>query len=330
MNTKPQHQFFARFATIGAVLGTALWFTPVTAQTQPAPATVKLVVPYTAGGFTDQVARLLAEGMHKETGVPHIVDNKPGANGVIGADFVAKARADGSTLGVVIPAFVTSTLLSGNLPYRLEDLQPVSLIGMTPLVAFVNKDSPFNDVKSLITYAQQNPGKLSYGSSGIGSGAHLATELLKSLTQTYMVHIPYRGETPALTDLIGGQIQLLLGGGAALIGQAKAGKIKMIGVASEKRLPVISNVPTFVEQGVSGFVSSSWAGVIAAKGVPSKIVQSNALAIRAVLQNPEARQRLERMGTIPVGSSPADFQRFLDQEKATWAHVIQNAKIEAP
>ena len=170
---------------------------------------VRIVVPYTPGGFTDQMARLVQAGLTQRLGQPVIIDNKPGANSLIGVDAVAKAAPDGQTFGVVIAAYAANTTLYPKLPYDpAKDLLGVSLLGVSPLVAAVNNDAPFKTAKEVIAHAKANPGKVSFGSSGNGSAAHLTTELWKALTGTYMIHIPYRGAAPALADLMGGQIQL--------------------------------------------------------------------------------------------------------------------------
>src|SRR5688500_12482651 len=193
---------------------------------------IRIIVPYTPGGFTDQMARLVQPGLQARLGQPVVIDNKPGANSLIGVDAVAKAPPDGSTFGVVIAAYAANTTLYPKLPYDpAKDLAGVSLMGVSPLVAAVNNDAPFKTARELIDYARANPGKVSFGSSGNGSAAHLTTELWKALTGTYMVHVPYRGAVPALTDLMGGQIQLFFDAPTGLINQGKAGKVRLIGVA---------------------------------------------------------------------------------------------------
>ncbi|RYY92231.1 MAG: tripartite tricarboxylate transporter substrate binding protein, partial [Comamonadaceae bacterium] len=235
---------------------------------------VRIVVPYTPGGFTDQMARLVQGGLQQRLGQSVVIDNKPGANSLIGVDAVAKAPPDGSTFGVVIAAYAANTTLYPKLPYDpRKDLVGVSLMGVSPLLAAVNNDAPFKTAKELIDYARANPGKISFGSSGNGSAAHLTTELWKSLTKTFMIHIPYRGAVPALTDLMGGQIQLFFDAPTGLIAQGKAGKVRLIGVASDRRLPAVPDVPTFIEQGFAGFTGSTWAGMLAPAGTPREIVQ---------------------------------------------------------
>ena len=255
----------------GAALATAAL--PALAQSGWPSRPIRIVVPYTAGGFTDQMARLLTVGLQKQLGQPVVIDNKPGANSIIGVDAVAKAAPDGHTFGVVIPAFTANTTLYPKLPYNpRKDLVGVSLMGVSPLVAAVAPNAPFKTVKELVAYAKANPGKVSFASSGTGSAAHLTSELLKSLTQTFMVHIPYRGAAPALTDLLGGQVPLFLDPPPNLIQPAKAGRITLIGVASEKRLPMLPDVPTASEAGLAGYDSTGWFGVVVPAGTPAPIV----------------------------------------------------------
>jgi tripartite-type tricarboxylate transporter receptor subunit TctC len=257
-----------------------------------------------------------------------VIDNKPGANSIIGVDALAKAAPDGHTFAVVIAAYAANTTLYAKLPYDpRKDIHAVSLIGVSPLVAAVNNDAPFKTAAELVAYAKRNPGKISYGSSGNGSAAHLTTELLKSLTQSYMVHIPYRGAAAAQADLMGGQIQLLLDAAQGLINPGKTGKVRLIGVASDKRLPVLPEVPTFVEQGVAGFTGSTWAGMLAPAGTPGDIVRRVATEVAAIVKLDDVRARLDAMGTIPAGSTPAEFESFIASETAKWGKVIREAKV---
>jgi len=248
---------------------------------------------------------------------------------VIGVDALAKAAPDGHTMAVVIAAYAANTSLYPKLPYDpLKDIAPVSLIGLSPLVAAVSNDAPFKSAAELIAYAKKNPGKISFGSSGNGSAAHLSTELLKALTGSYMVHIPYRGAAAALTDLIGGQIHLFLDAASGLIGPGKAGRVRLIGVASEKRLPSLPDVPTFIEQGIAGFTGSTWAGILAPAGTPADIIRKVADEVHAIVRTDEVRGKLEAMGTIPVGGTSAEFGAFIASETAKWGKVIREAKVK--
>lgn len=310
----------------GAALATAAL--PALAQSGWPSRPIRIVVPYTAGGFTDQMARLLIVGLQKQLGQPVVIDNKPGANSIIGVDAVAKAAPDGHTFGVVIPAFTANTTLYPKLPYNpRKDLVGVSLMGVSPLVAAVAPNAPFKTVKELVAYAKANPGKVSFASSGTGSAAHLTSELLKSLTQTFMVHIPYRGAAPALTDLLGGQVSLFLDPPPNLIQPAKAGRITLIGVASEKRLPMLPDVPTFIEQGIPGMVGSTWASMIAPAGTPRDIVKRMSDAVNAIIQSEETKAKLEAMGTFGEGTTPEACDAFLATETTKWGKVIRDAGV---
>ena len=291
---------------------------------------IRIIVPYTPGGFTDQMARIVQVGLQNRLQQTVTVDNKPGANSIIGVDLLAKAPADGSTFAVVIAAYAANNTLYPKLPYdSRKDLTGVALMGISPLLAAINNDAPFKTARQLIDYARANPGKVSFGSSGNGSAAHLTSELLKSLTQTYMVHIPYRGAVPALTDLMGGQIQLFFDAATGLINQGKAGKVRLIGVASDKRLPAVPDVPTFIEQGFAGFTGSTWAGMLAPSATPKDILNRMAQEVTRIVRSDETRARLDGMGTFAAGGTPEEFDIFIGQETNKWASVIKNAGVKA-
>ena len=291
---------------------------------------IRIIVPYTPGGFTDQMARLVQVGLQNRLQQTVTVDNKPGANSIIGVDMLAKAPADGSTFAVVIAAYAANTTLYPKLPYDpRKDLTGVSLMGISPLLAAVNNDAPFKTARQLIDYARANPGKVSFGSSGNGSAAHLTSELLKSLTKTYMVHIPYRGAVPALTDLMGGQIQLFFDAATGLINQGKAGKVRLIGVASDRRLPAIPDVPTFIEQGFAGFTGSTWAGMLAPAATPKDIIKRMSDEVSKIIRSEETRVKLDAMGTFAAGGTPEEFDAFIVSETTKWAGVIKDAGVKA-
>ena len=315
----------------GALLaGSAALVAAPALRAQPAwpSKTIRMIVPYTPGGFTDVTARLISQKLQERLGQTVAIDNKPGANSIIGVDLIAKAPPDGSTFGVVIAAFAANTTLYPKLPYDpKKDLAAVSLIGISPLIAAVNNDAPFKTAPELIAYARKNPGKVSFGSSGGGSAAHLTTEYLKALTGTYMVHIPSRGAAPALTDLMGGQIQLFFDAASGLINPGKTGRVRLIGVASDRRLPAAPEVPTFIEQGIADFTGSTWAGMLAPAGTPKDVVRRVADEVARIVRTDEVKSRLEAMGTIPVGGTPEEFESFIATETAKWGTVIRNAKV---
>jgi tripartite-type tricarboxylate transporter receptor subunit TctC len=301
---------------------------PALAQSAWPTRPIRIVVPYTAGGFTDQMARLVQVGLQRSLGQPVVIDNKPGANSIIGVDAVAKAAPDGHTFGVVIAAYAANTTLYPKLPYNpTKDLVGVSLMGVSPLLAAVNNNAPFKNAKELVAYARANPGKVSFGSSGTGSAAHLTSELMKALTKTFMVHIPYRGAAPAFTDLLGGQIQLFFDAPTGLIQAGKTGRVRLIGVSSDKRLPAIPDVPTFIEQGISGLVGSTWASMIAPAGTPRDIVQRMSDEVSRIIRSEETRAKLDAMGTFAEGSTPEACDAFIATETTKWAQVIKDAGV---
>lgn len=308
-------------AALGATLAAPL----VRAQSWPTKP-IRVLVGYPPGGFTDVTARLICDKLAARLGQAVVVENKPGANGIVAVDTLAKSAPDGHTFAVVIAAHSANTTLYKKLPYDPnKDLAAVSLIGLSPLVYAANAQGPFKNAKELIDYARANPGKISYGSSGNGSAVHLSTELLKSLTGTSMVHIPYRGSAAAFTDLVGGQIHLFGDAAQGLIG--KGDKVRLLGVASEQRLPALPDVPTFAEQGIKDYVTSTWAGMLAPAQTPPAILKRVADEIAAIVKMDDVRAKLESMGTIPVGSTPADFEKFIADETAKWGKVIRSANV---
>jgi len=322
---------FARRRFIATLMAAAALLAASAADAQTWPSRpIKVIVPYTPGGFTDITARLVSQKLQDRLGQPVVIENKAGANSIIGVDALAKSPPDGYTFAVVIAAYAANTTLYPKLPYDpKKDLAAVSLIGISPLVAAVNKDAPFKTAGELIDYARKNPGKLSYGSSGNGSAVNLTTELLKAMTRTHMVHVPYKGSAPALNDLMGGHIQLFMDAAVGLIGPGKAGTVRLIGVASDRRLPVLPDVPTFIEQGIAGFTGSTWAGILAPAGTPADIIKRVADEVAAIVRLDDVKERLDSMGTIPVGGTAAEFEQFLASETVKWGQVIREAKITA-
>ena len=317
---------FTQIAT-GAAASICL---PLLAQ-QPWPnKPIRIIVPYTPGGFTDQMARIVQIGLQSRLQQTVTVDNKPGANSIIGVDALAKAPADGSTFAVVIAAFAANTTLYPKLPYDpRKDLTGVSLIGVSPLLAAVNNDAPFKTAKELVDYARRNPGRVSFGSSGNGSAAHLTSELFKAITKTYMVHIPYRGAVPALTDLLGGQIQLFFDAASGLINPGKQGRVRLIGVSHDRRLPAVPEVPTFIEQGFAGFTGSTWAGMLAPAATPKDIVRRMSDEVSRIVRSEETRTRMDALGTFAAGGTPEEFDAFITTETTKWAKVIKDAGVKA-
>ncbi|THJ35728.1 tripartite tricarboxylate transporter substrate binding protein [Lampropedia aestuarii] len=324
----PRRNWLQLTLASAALLAAAAW--PLAGQAQDWPAKpIRIIVPYAPGGFTDQMARLIQPGLQQALGTPVVVDNRPGGNSLIGVGEMARAAPDGYTFAVVIAAYAANTSLYDKLPYDpANSIAGVSLLGISPLVAGVGKNAPYQTLPAVLEYAKAHPGELSYGSSGNGSSVHLTTELLKLRTGVDMVHVPYKGAALALADLMGGHIQLALDAPTTLIEQSgPKGRVQLIGVAGPTRLPAIPDVPTFAEQGIEGADGSTWAALIAPKGVPPEIMNKVSQVAAEIVQSEAAQATLQRMGTFPEGRNPAQTDAFIADETAKWAQVIQQANI---
>jgi tripartite-type tricarboxylate transporter receptor subunit TctC len=293
--------------------------------------TIRWIVPYTPGGITDNATRMVLHKVQEQTGWTIVVDNKPGANSLLGADLAAKAAPDGYTFLTVIAAHAANaTLYAGRMPFEpVKSFTPISLVGIAPLILTATNSLPAKDMKELISYAKANPGKLSFGSSGIGAAAHLTTELLKQTSGIDMVHVPYKGTAPAMQDAIAGNIQVLVDTPSSLMPQVKAGKLKALGMFSAKRLPAAPDVPTIAESGGPPLQSSTWVMFLAASGVPRDIVNRMAAEVAKAVASPDIRKNFEALGIEPVGNSPEQAAKFLDDEIAKWAKVISIAGVKA-
>ena len=292
---------------------------------------IRWIVPYTPGGITDNATRMVLQKVQEQTGWTIVVDNKPGANSLLGADLAAKATPDGYTFLTVIAAHAANaTLYAGRMPFDpVKSFTPVSLVGVAPLLLTVTNSFPAKDMKELIAYAKANPGKLSFGSSGIGAAAHLTTELLKQTAGVDMVHVPYKGTAPAMQDAIGGNIQILVDTPSSLMPQVRGGKLKALGMFSAKRLPAAPEVPTVAEAGGPALQSSTWVMYLAASGVPRDIVNRMAAETAKAVASADIQKRFEALGIEPVGNSPELAAKFLDDEIAKWAKVISTAGVKA-
>ena len=292
---------------------------------------IRWIVPYTPGGITDSVTRVLTTKLQDSLGQAIVVENKPGANSIVGADIVAKSPADGYTVLTVIAAHAANaTLYAGKLPFdAVKSFTPVSLAAIAPLILTANNDFPARDMKGLIDYARANPGKISFGSSGVGAAAHLTTELLKQTTGVDMVHVPYKGTAPALTALLAGDIQVLVDVPSSMMPHVRAGKVRALGMFSGKRIAGAPEVPTVAEAGGPGIESSTWVLMLVPAGTPREVVSRLSGELAKILTSVEVRDRFEKLGIDPVGSTPAEAARFLDDEIAKWAKVINTAGIKA-
>ena len=292
---------------------------------------VKWVVPYPPGGITDSVTRIVTQQLADALGQPIVIENKPGANSIVGADLVAKAPADGYTALTVIAAHAANaTLYAGRLPFDpVKSFTPISLVAIAPLIMTVNNDFPAKDVKDLIAYAKANPGKVSFGSSGVGSATHLTFELFKQTAGLDMVHIPYKGTAPALAAEIAGDIQVLGDVPSSLMPHVRAGKIRALGMFSAKRVTGAAEVPTLPEAGGPPIEGSTWVLFLAPAGTPAAAINKLAGEITKIVAAPEMKARFEQLGIEAVGSTPAEAARFLDEEIAKWSKVITTAGVKA-
>ncbi len=300
---------------------------PAHAQNYPTRA-VRLVVPFAPGGSTDIVARVLAQKLNEMWGQPVLVDNRAGGSTVIGTDIVAKAPPDGHTLLVTPAPFTIVPSLATKLPYDPhKDFEPVTLINTTPLVVVVHPGVPAKSVKELIALARSRPGALNFGSSGSGGSNHLAGELFNAMAGVKMVHVPYKGNAPALTDLVGGHVDLLFNGLTSALPLIKSGKLRPLGMTSLKRAAALPEVPTVDEQGLRGFQAVAWNGLTAPARTPKDVIAKINADVLKVIRSADLMEKLKAEGSDPVGSSVADYTAFLRDEIAKWAKVIKFANI---
>jgi tripartite-type tricarboxylate transporter receptor subunit TctC len=292
---------------------------------------IRWVVPYTGGGITDVVTRVVTQKMQASLGQAIVVENKPGANSIIGADLVAKSAPDGYSIVTVIAAHAANaTLYQGKLPFDpVKSFIPISLAGIAPLILTANNSFPAKDVKELIAYAKANPGKVNFGSSGIGAAAHLTTELFKQTAGIDMVHVPYKGTAPALIGLQANDIQILVDVPSSLMPHVRGGKIKALAMFSGKRVQGAAEVPTFAEAGGPPLESSTWVMFLAPAGTPREIVMRLSQEAQKAINESDIKTRFTEIGIEPVGGTPEQASEFLAVEIAKWAKVITTAGVKA-
>jgi len=292
---------------------------------------ITLIATYAAGGYVDTRMRLLARKLSDKLGQPVVVENKVGAGGVIGTAAIAKAAPDGYTIGSgnLAPMAVNVSLMK-KLPYDpLKDLQPVILIENSPLVLSVANSLPVKNLQELVALAKKEPGKLTFGSSGVGGAHHLSGEMFREDAHIDIVHVPYKGGAPASTDLMAGHLSMMFEMGYAALPSITAGKIRPIAVSSKTRLAILPDVPTMAEQGVKDFESYNWQGVVVPVGTPAPIVAKLNAALNEILKDPDVIRAIEESGSIAIGGTPEDFSKFIQSETAKWAKVVKSANIQA-
>ena len=304
---------------------------PVQAQTSYPGKPIRLVVPFTPGGSTDILARAIGQELSKAWGQAVIIDNVSGAGGSVGADKVAKAMPDGYTLLMGhIGTLAVNPSLYPNLPYDpVKSFAPVAWVARVPNVLVVHPSVKASSVKELVALAKANPGQLNYGSGGNGSAANLVTEYFKLQTGASLLHIPYRGTALAVTDLMGGQIQLLFTGAPAVLGQIKNGQLRALAVSSPTRLAALPDLPTVAEAGYKDFEADQWYGLVAPAGTPREIVNKLNAQINQALASTELKTRLASEGAIATPSTPEAFGQLIVREIARWKPVIQSGRVKA-
>lgn len=319
-----------RFQPLRRVLCGALLALPLACAAQSYPERpVRLVVPYAPGGSADIAARLISDEWAKVLGKPVIIENRSGAGGNIGVDVVAKSPADGYTIGLQTVSLAINPALYARMPYdTLNDLAPIGTIATSQHVLVVNNDLPAKSVSELISAAKADPGKLIYGSAGSGSTFHMAAELFKTVSQTDIVHIPYRGGGPAMLDTIGGHVNMSFPVLSAALPQVQGGKLRALGVTGPERSPLMPDVPTIAEAGLPGYSFQTWFMAIAPAGTPQPIVDKLNASLNEALGLPALKERMIQEAYDPAPSTPAQARELLAGDMAKWSKIIQDSGIK--
>jgi tripartite-type tricarboxylate transporter receptor subunit TctC len=319
------------FAGFGLLAFGALAQSPAKNGSLPYPTRpVQIIVPFTPGTGMDILARMVGQKLSERWGQPVIVDNRPGASGNIGTDLVVKAAPDGYTLLITANTLVMTVSLYRNVPYDpIKDLAPVEKMAVGTMAITLNPSVPAHTLKEFVAYAKANPGKLAYGSPGVGTPQHLATELLKSEAGIDMLHVPYKGSAGAITGLLSGDVAMMSNALHAVLPQVKAGKLNAIAVGGPKRSRVAPDIPTFAESGYPDFDVDFWYGLLAPAATPKEIIAKLNQDITQVLNAPEMREKLSDQGLEPVTGTPEQFAELIRADLARWAKVIKTAGITA-
>jgi len=319
----------ARFGPVIVAL-TLLFSGEVLGQVYPT-RPIHLVVPSSAGaGVTDIMARLVGRHLSTRIGQQIVIDNRPGASGILGSQVVSRAAPDGYTLLIANVSLVVNPFLYPKMPYDpLTDFMPVTMVNSAPLLLVVHPSIAAKSVTELIAYAKSRPGQLNYGSGGRGSTPYLAAELFKSLSGIDVVHVPYKGGAPALSDLVGGQLSFMIENMPGTMPYVMAGTLRAIAITSAQRSPLAPELPTMIEAGVPDYEMSGWNGIFAVKGTPREIVETLHSEVAKLLRAPEVRRELAALGAEPVGDTPDEFGAFLKADMARWGKIIQEKGIRS-
>lgn len=299
------------------------------AQTNWPEGNVRLVVPYAAGGTTDYAARQVAQKLTEQTGKSFFVENKTGASGTIGTDFVAKSKPDGATFQINDTTYAMLPHLFKKLPWdHANDLVPVTTIAVTPLVVVVGSNAPFKTAKEFIEFARKNPGKANYGSAGLGSSTHLGAELLKQSGHLFITHIPYKGAGDAIRGVMAGEVDILVTAAPTAIPAVAGGRVRALMVTSPKRLPALPDVPTTAEVGLKDFNATNWFGIAAPKGTPKPIIDKLQAEVKKAFASPDLLKRYADQGAEPGGMPVAEFQKLVRDETQRWGKLIHAAGVQ--
>ncbi|MEK6592990.1 MAG: tripartite tricarboxylate transporter substrate binding protein [Pseudomonadota bacterium] len=311
-----------------ALLAFVLWPAAGHAQNYPAKS-IRFIVPFPPGGGNDTIARLIGQKLTAATGQQVLVDNRPGAGGAIGAEAAAKSPADGYTMFLAgVATHGINPNLRKKIPYDpLKDFDAVSLIASAPLLVVVHPSLPIKSVRELVALAKARPGKINYASNGAGGSSHLAVEMFNMMSGAKMTHIPYKGLSPALTDLLSGEVQVMFSSAVAMLPQVKAGKLRAVAMTGARRSTAIPDIPTVAEAGVPGYETGSWYGIVVPAGTPKAAIDRLSREIIAIVRSPEITNRLNDEAVIPVGSTPAEFTAHIKNELARWAKAIKQAGL---
>ncbi|MBY4598623.1 tripartite tricarboxylate transporter substrate binding protein [Ottowia caeni] len=331
LSTYGRRGFAVRLLAAASVAATGLGVAATAAaQTFPTKP-ITIVVPFSAGGTTDILARIVAQPLGTELGQPVVIDNRAGAGGNIGAAIAAKAPADGHTLfmGTVGTHAINASLYK-KLPYDpIKDFAPLSRVASVPNLLVAHPSRPYKTIKELIAYGKANPGKVNYASAGSGSSIHLSGELFESMTKVGMVHIPYRGSAPAVNDLLAGQVDIMFDNMPSAIQHVRAGKLRAIAVTTAKRSDQLPQVPTIAESGVPGYEATSWFGLFTNAGTPAPVVAKLNAALAKVLAQPDVKKRIAEQGGMIQAETPEQFAAFIQAESQKWGKVVRDSGATA-